>query len=162
MIDCIRWMIRRDYPLCASIASSTLDPWDEGDLIRVLRERAVIGMVAEDRGQVVGWMVYELHRSRFHLLNLAVSLWRRREGIGSAMLTKLAGKLAYRRTEITVDVRERALPAQLFLRANGFKATEVARRYFSDTREDAYRFRYERSGLLAPAGVPVRREGGAV
>jgi len=56
-------------------------------------------MVAEHDEKVVGFMIYELHKTRLHILNFAVAPQYRRLGIGRQMVTKLIGKLSsHRRT----------------------------------------------------------------
>ncbi len=44
-------------------------PWADTDFTRCLRQRNCIGMVAEISGGVVGYMLYELHRTKVHILN---------------------------------------------------------------------------------------------
>jgi ribosomal-protein-alanine N-acetyltransferase len=112
----IRWMIRRDMPDVLQIEQASFEfAWSEEDFIRCLRQRNCIGMVAEQGDRVAGFMVYELHRTRLHLLNFAVCRSLRRHGIGGQMIGKLIGKLSpQRRTRITLEVRETNLPAQLF------------------------------------------------
>ena len=62
-------------------------------------------MVAEEDEQVVGFMIYELHKNRLHILNFAVHPEHRRTGVGKAMLTKLLGKLSHeRRNRIMLEV----------------------------------------------------------
>ncbi len=69
----IRWMIRRDMAEVLEIESEGFEfPWREEDFIRCLRQRNCIGMVAEHAERVVGFMIYELHKTRLHLLNFAV------------------------------------------------------------------------------------------
>ena len=69
----IRWMIRRDMPSVLDIESRCFEfAWSEDDFIRCLRQRNCIGMVAEEDNQVVGFMIYELHKNRLHILNFAV------------------------------------------------------------------------------------------
>ena len=88
----IRWMIRRDMPTVLGIENSCFEfAWNEDDFIRCLRQRNCIGMVAEEDEQVVGFMIYELHKNRLHILNFAVHADHRRAGVGKAMLTKLLG-----------------------------------------------------------------------
>lgn len=136
----IRWMIRRDMPEVSAIEEKSFDfPWSEEEFIRCLRQRNCVGMVAERDDKVVGFMIYELHKNRLHLLNFAVDPAYRREGVGSAMLEKLTSKLSHkRRHKITLETRESNLPAQLFLKKNGFRAISVLRDFYEDTTEDAY------------------------
>jgi ribosomal-protein-alanine N-acetyltransferase len=109
------------------------DPWTEDDLLKCLKQRNCIGMIAENDSQVVGFMVYELHANRLHLLRIAVDPDHRRTGIGSEIINRLVGKLSVlRRKRITVDVPEESLPAQLFLASHGFRAMSFV--------ANAYRF----------------------
>jgi ribosomal-protein-alanine N-acetyltransferase len=50
-------------------------------------------MVAELADSVVAFMIYELHRSRLHMLNFAVTRSHRRLGVGTQMMEKLVAKL---------------------------------------------------------------------
>ena len=140
----IRWMIRRDMAEVMGAERSSFDhPWTEEDFLQCLRQRNCIGMVAEEGDRVVGFMIYELHKSRLHLLNFAVAPAHRRTGIGAQMVSKLIGKLAsHRRSKISLAVRERNLPAQLFFRALDFKAMRVLRNYYEDSGEDAFLMEY--------------------
>jgi ribosomal-protein-alanine N-acetyltransferase len=142
----IRWMIRRDMPEVLAIETEGFEfPWCENDFLRCLRQRNCIGMVAECDDRVVGFMIYELHKSRLHILNFAVSARHRRHGVGTQMVTKLIGKLStQRRNRILLEVRETNLAAQLFFRSSGFRAVSVLREFYEDTPEDAYlmQFRY--------------------
>src|SRR5688572_8371708 len=125
----IRWMIRRDMPEVLSIEQDGFEfPWSEEDFIRCLRQRNCIGMVAEHDERVVGFMIYELHKSRLHILNFAVARDFQRRGAGTQMISKLIGKLSsQRRTRILLEVRETNLAAQLFFRAQGFRSVSVLR-----------------------------------
>jgi len=140
----IRWMIRRDMAeVLATELSSFEYAWTEDDFLRCLRQRNCIGMVAETDDRVIGFMIYELHRSRLHILNFAVHPGYRRTGIGEQMLDKLVNKLStHRRQRITLAVRERNLDAQMFFRRHDFKATRVLRRYYEDSGEDAFQMEY--------------------
>jgi ribosomal-protein-alanine N-acetyltransferase len=155
----IRWMIRRDMPEVLDIEQNSFEfPWLEDDFIRCLRQRNCIGMVAEYDDRVVGFMIYELHKTRIHIINFAVAEDFRRAGVGSQMIAKLTAKLSMqRRSRIILEVRETNLAAQLFFRENGFRAVSVLRSYYADTPEDAYlmqyRYRVERQTAAEP---PIR------
>jgi len=145
----IRWMIRRDMQEVLAIEQESFEfPWFEEDFIRCLRGRNCIGMVAEANvgslgDQIVGFMIYELHKTRLHILNFAVAECARHRGIGRQMAEKLISKLSsQRRTRITLEVRETNLAAQLFFRSIGFRATSVLRSYYEDSPEDAYLMQY--------------------
>jgi ribosomal-protein-alanine N-acetyltransferase len=161
----IRWMIRRDMSDVLEAEKGSFEfPWSEDDFIRCLRQRNCIGMVAEHDERVVGFMIYELHKKRLHILNFAVCRDVRRQGVGQQMIEKLASKLSsQRRTRITLEVRETNLPAQLFFRSSGFRAVSVIRDYYDDTPEDAYlmQFRYqeENSEMVLPINRITRLAG---
>ena len=119
----IRWMIRRDMREVLDIEETSFEfPWSEEDFVRCLRQRNCIGMVAEHDERVVGFMIYELHKTRLHVLNFSVDPANRRRGVGTHMVNKLIGKLSQqRRTRIMLEVRETNLAAQLFFRSAGFR-----------------------------------------
>jgi len=140
----IRWMIRRDMPEVLAIEHASFEyPWCEEEFLRVLRQRNCIGMVAEYGERIVGFMIYELHRNKIHVLDFATHPEFRRREIGRQMVAKLVGKLSnQRRSRIALYLRETNLAAQLFFRAMGFRAMEVLREHYPDTGEDAYTLQY--------------------
>jgi ribosomal-protein-alanine N-acetyltransferase len=147
----IRWMIRRDMPEVLQIEQSSFDySWTEEDFLRCLRQRNCIGMVAEQGEKVVGFMIYELHKTKLHVLNFAIQPAFRRLGVGVQMVTKLVSKLSsHRRTKITLEIRETNLAAQLFFRSQGFRAIRVLRAYYEDSGEDAFLMQYRLAGDMA-------------
>ena len=140
----IRWMIRRDMEQVLRIERASFEfPWSEDEFVRCLRQRNCIGMVAEHGDRVLGFMIYELHKTRLHILNFAVDPEVRRSGVGTQMVEKLVGKLSsQRRTRISLEVRETNLSAQLFFKGAGFRATSVLRDFYDDSPEDAYLMQY--------------------
>lgn len=153
----IRWAIRRDMPEMLEIdRRSFKHPWDEEEFLRCLRLRDHIGMVIEVGESVVGFMIYQLCKTRLHVVNFAVHpAWRRRS-LGEQMAKRLVGKLQHhRRTRVALDIRETNLVGQLFFRACGFKATRVERAFFADSREDAFRMEYRLAPEpLVPPSLP--------
>ncbi len=141
----IRWMIRRDMPEVLQAEQDSFEySWTEEDFLRCLRQRNCIGMVAEQGEKVVGFMIYELHKAKLHILNFAVSPSCRRVGVGRQMIAKLISKLSsHRRKRITLEVRETNLPAQLFFKAMDFRAVRVLRNYYEDSGEDAFLMQYQ-------------------
>ena len=140
----IRWMIRRDMPEVLQAEQQSFDySWTEEDFLRCLRQRNCIGMVAEHGEKVVGFMIYELHKAKLHIMNFAVHPQWRRLGVGAQMVAKLISKLSsHRRTRITLEVRESNLSAQLFFRKQEFKAIRVLRGFYEDSGEDAFLMEY--------------------
>jgi len=165
----IRWMIRRDMPEVLEIENDSFErPWCEEDFVRLLRQDivrllrqenpSVIGMVCEYDDDVIGFYMFELHKTRIHVLNFAVAPCHRHEGVGSQMVDKLVSKLSpHRRTRILLEVRETNLDAQLFFRNNGFRAVSVLRDYYDDTPEDAYVMEHRYQPDVSEMILPINR-----
>jgi ribosomal-protein-alanine N-acetyltransferase len=155
----IRWMIRRDMTAVLEIENENFEfPWSEDDFIRCLRQRNCIGMVAEREDEVVGFMIYELHKNRLHILNFAVADSHKRCGIGQSMVSKLVGKLSNdRRNRIMLEVRETNLEAQLFFKQLGFRAVSVLHDFYEDSTEDAYLMQYRYQPTAEELAHPTGR-----
>ncbi len=157
----IRWLIRRDMPEVLAIEQESFDySWTEEEFLCILRQRNCIGMVAEIDHEIVGFMIYELHKSNLYVLNFAVAKEYRHQGIGTRMVQRLVDKLSLqRRKEILLEVRERNLSAQLFFKSQNFYAVTVLRNHYDDTSEDAYIMRYQLETNAVPmiAGSTANR-----
>ncbi|MDR0338486.1 MAG: ribosomal protein S18-alanine N-acetyltransferase [Planctomycetaceae bacterium] len=155
----VRWMVRRDFPEVLAIEQSCFEfPWKEEDFIHCLQQRNCIGMVAEYEGHVVGFMIYEVPKNRIHLLNIATAPEFRRRGVAGQMVRKLVGKLVnQRRSRIVLEVRETNLPALVFFRALGFRATVVIKNFYDDMNEDAYVLQYRLHNHSDAAFIPSNR-----
>jgi ribosomal-protein-alanine N-acetyltransferase len=140
----VRWMVRRDFPEVMAIENSCFEfPWREEDFQVCLKQRNCIGMVAEVDGRVVGFMIYETPKNRIHLLNIATLPEFQRRGVATQMVQKLIGKLTnHGRTRISMEIRESNLPALIFFRSRGFRATGVLHCFYEDTNDDAYVMQY--------------------
>lgn len=135
----IREMIRRDMPEVLDIEAEGFEfPWLEEDFIRCLRQRNCVGMVAEHKDRVAGFMIYELHKNRIHVLNFAVATRYQRRAIGTQMVFKLQAKLSAQGcSRLTVNIAERNLVGQRFFRGHRFQAVLPILRG-ADHGEDAY------------------------
>ena len=145
----VRWMIRRDMPEILAIEEQCYEwqMWGDEDFMTCLRQRNCIGMVAERDERIVGYMIYELHKSSLHLVNFAVAPDHQRQGVGTAMVDRLVAKLTHqRRNAIRLCVSASNLGAQLFFKRMGFLATGILWGYYEDSDEDAYVMRYELEG----------------
>lgn len=141
----ISWMIRRDLPEVLKIEDESFKyPWDEQDFVSVLMQRNCIGMVAKFEDKIVGYMLYELHKTDLHVINFAVDYHMRRHKIGTAMVDKLKTKLSnQRRTKLIMEVADYNLGAQIFFQKQGFKAIGVLRDFYDECDADAYLMEYE-------------------
>lgn len=88
-------------------------------------------------------MIYELHKSRLHLANIAVMPAMHRKRVGAKMIQRLVDKLSQQRRRcITANVRESNLAAQLFFQQCGFRCVEIIKNAYDNVVEDAYAMRY--------------------
>lgn len=155
----VRWMIRRDLKHVVDIESQVFGAyaWSESQFIDSLRQRNVIGLVAEfkhprcETESIVGFVVYELHRRSLVIQNLAVDPGCQRHWVATELIGKLIAKLSpQRRSIIRVKVRESNLAALKFFASCGFEAVKVLRNeceylHMDDAiggREDAYLMQY--------------------
>jgi len=135
----IRWLIRRDMDEILEIERTAFCvPWTESDFLECLRAQRVIGTIIEDESnQIAGYLLYELRDRSFHLIRLAIARSWRRNGLGTALIAKIRGKLSpSQRSAITIDVPDSNTGAHLFLQSCGFRAIRVIR-----GNPDVYAFR---------------------
>ncbi len=139
----IRWMTRADMADVLEIDRlSFADPWCEVDFANCLRQRGIIGLVAEQSAvSIAAYMLYGLRRDSMLIHRLAVHPQYRLRGFARAMVEKLIGKLTrQRRSHLLTTVCESDLHAHLFFRQMGFLATEVTQGQFGP--RDGYAFEY--------------------
>jgi len=164
-----RWMIRRDIEPVLAIETASFEfPWSEEDFLAALQQRAIIGMVSldtdtmasmgEDPDDIIhGYMIYQLHKDHFRILNLAVDPKKRRLRAAAGMVKELIRKLStQRRTHIITEVRAANLDAHLFFKSVGFFATRVAYNCYDDCDDDAYVMEYHHKPLKSEF-IPVNR-----
>ena len=142
----VRWMCRKDMKDVLRIERESFDEhaWSEEQFMACLQNRNCIGMVAEYQGKVVGFMIFETQKTKILLRTVATLSKFRRKGVASQMIDKLKKRLGRQRcNQIMLEVRETNLPAQLFLRSLGFRATDILHGFFVENDEDAYRMVYK-------------------
>jgi len=138
-----RWMIRRDMVEVLQIENLSFKmPWSEEDFVKVLRQRRSVGRVVEIDEKVAGYMIYNLNKNHFEILNFAVHPDYRRQGVAEKMINHLKDKLTIeRRRSIFLKVADFNLDMQLFLRSQGMRAVGVKDNHYDDD-SSAYTFRY--------------------
>jgi [ribosomal protein S18]-alanine N-acetyltransferase len=87
-------------------------------------------LVAEDGGQLAGFLVWRDIAGESEILNLAVDPSFRRRGIAAALLAALPPQRVF------LEVRASNLPARRLYEKAGFRAISVRRAYYHDPPED--------------------------
>ena len=141
----VRWMIRNDYAAVQRIENVSFpQPWTPEELADLMRQDDTYGLVADVGLGPVGFVLYRTMGRVTAIENLAVDPLYRRSGIGSALVRKITSRLCSLKREVAVArVVETNLPAHLFFKACGFRATSVQKGlYLPMCDADAYVFKY--------------------
>ena len=102
-------------------ADSFGHPWSEQDFVEHLADPNAVAIVAERRGQILGYEVFGIGIPWFQLHSCVVRREYRRRGIGSTMVASVARLVADRESAgIVTKIPERNVGAQLFFRQCGF------------------------------------------
>lgn len=153
----LNWYCQRDLPGVVAINdASFVNPWTEGQFKECLAKGHNNMLVAHACRELVGYALFHQHRDAgIQLWTLAVHPAARRLGIGRQLIGALQNRLRPGH-KLLLEVRETDLAAQLFLKALDIIAVRVLRAHFSDTGEDAYRFRYVAPGVRAASEAACR------
>lgn len=159
----VRHMFPEDFRQVVDLDIKSGGSLDEKQLYDCLGCKEIIGLVYETpliEGKIIrGFALYEIREKSLNLFYLMVDSDHRRMDIGSQIVDYIKDRLRFGNRRIKVHARESALPVQLFLKHNGFVAYEVRRRFFPDTKEDAYMMRFG-DRQMAEAKDRVFSEGG--
>lgn len=109
-------------------------------LSKVSRRLTQVGILAEHKGQVIGYCMYELCSYELRLMRLAVLPEARRQGFGTRLVAAVISRLSAKRRRLVAVVEERNLPAQLFLKRLGLRCVAVERDADLLNGGDLYRF----------------------
>ena len=131
------------------------DPWSEASFRESLAAAWSFGLVAEQEGDVVGYLIAREAAGTGEILNLAVDPPYRRGGIARALLDAGLAVLRQRAVqEVFLEVRVSNEAAQELYRGAGFRVVGRRRAYYRNPVEDALVLRRPLSGAQnAPDGV---------
>lgn len=140
----IREMTPDDIEAVMDIETMSYDnPLNERQLKKYLRRRNMAGFVSVLSDEIIGFILIEIFKSHFHLIDVAVHSDHIRQGVGKQLMAFVTGRLSSsKKTSLSVHVRETNLAAQLYLKACGLKAVTVIRNFYQDTGEDCYKMEY--------------------
>ena len=112
-------------------------PWSLAMFVLELSKPSGICLAAVSHGRIVGYLVCSRYDTVWHLMNVAVDLGLRRQGIASTLIERLF-ELADRDGEqYTLEVRTSNDPAIALYERFGFESAGVRPGYYHDNKEDA-------------------------
>lgn len=114
-------------------------PWSLGVFTSELGQDASrYYVVLRSEGKVAGYAGLMFVADEAHVTNIAVSPFRRRQGLGTRLLVHLAREGTRRRcAAMTLEVRVGNTGAQALYQRFGFVTAGVRRNYYPETHEDA-------------------------
>lgn len=123
----LRWMATRDEARVVEIEQLCFPcPWTFDNFFFFLNKPGVEGVVAEIRGDVAAYCVYNRRkRTRPEIMNLAVAPHIRRRGLGRLLVRHVQNCPGCR--SISALVSEQNVEGQLFFRSLRFRANEIVR-----------------------------------
>lgn len=107
----VRWMIRRDlHDALRSECDTYSLPLDESEMMGLMRQRNVIGLVAEGEvdelgeDNVVGHVLYSMRRDAIGLLTVGVKKEVRGQGVVESLLATITKKIVQESTKVTNSI----------------------------------------------------------
>jgi ribosomal protein S18 acetylase RimI-like enzyme len=151
-VPVLRIFLKKDLERVAEIEAIAFDsPWTVQEFQQVLKNPNVCALVAEVRGDVAGFVFYELRRVArskrltIELLDLAVAPHIRGRGIGWILTRHVQSRCGDAGDCIRANVAESSVDAQLFLKRLGFRCMKIIPRFYPNG-QTAYRFSWRCKG----------------
>ncbi len=133
----VRRLAYSDLPGVISIERRSFpSPWSLAMFVLELSKPSGICLVATEGDELLGYLVCSRYDRVWHLMNVAVSPDRRRQGVASRLISQLieeaGGELPF-----TLEVRVSNREAIAMYERLGFRSAGVRPRYYQDNGEDA-------------------------
>ena len=114
------------------------DPWSEQSIASELKNNLAFWLVAEEDGEVVGYIGSQTVFPESDVMNVAVRPDRRRLGIGQILVEALIRHLQTRECEsLTLEVRASNASAIALYEKLGFAQIGLRKNYYRNPKEDA-------------------------
>jgi [ribosomal protein S18]-alanine N-acetyltransferase len=134
----IRRLTYADLPQIIAVERRAFPtPWSLAMFVLELSKPAGVCLAALRDGEMLGYLICSRYDTVWHIMNVAVDPGRRREGIGSALLTDLLRRIDGHGARFTLEVRESNFGAIELYKRFGFAPAGRRRRYYQDNGEDA-------------------------
>jgi ribosomal-protein-alanine N-acetyltransferase len=117
---------------------SFVTPWTKGMVEETLASPISVNYILEEGGRLLGYIMLYWVADEAHILNLAIHPARRREGLGSRLISHAIDHSTKSGvSDFFLEVRESNHSAQGLYGKLGFKAIGRRKRYYTETKEDA-------------------------
>jgi [ribosomal protein S18]-alanine N-acetyltransferase len=134
----IRRLTYADLPQVIAIERRAFPtPWSLAMFVLELSKPSGVCLAAEDERGIVGYLICSRYDTIWHIMNVAVAPEHRREGIATALLGELLGRVDEPEPRFTLEVRTSNTGAMALYERFGFRAAGMRRRYYQDNGEDA-------------------------
>lgn len=141
-VKSVRWMVHRDIPEVLKIENEVFTGFlrfDKEYLLGILKQKNIIGMVAEIDNKILAYMIYEFDNIKINVIKFAITEGQHQ--IANDMIEKLKIKLENQKKDyLDFCVSESNLAIQLFLKQHGFLAVKIIH---ADS-EDRYLMRFSK------------------
>lgn len=141
----IRKLVLEDAPAIAELEKRCFsDPWSEKSIASEVHNPLAYWLVAEDGGEILGYIGSQSVLDAADVMNLAVSPDHRRKGIGEKLIKALTRHLQEHGViALLLEVRVSNAPAIRLYEKLGFVQVGRRPRYYTNPREDALILRKE-------------------
>lgn len=120
------------------------DPWSENSVASELKNKLALWLVAEEEGQVAGYIGSQTCGDESDVMNVAVHPDFRRRGIAEALVKSLTEELKKIESRcLALEVRVSNVPAIALYEKLGFEEIGRRKNYYRNPREDALIMRKE-------------------
>jgi len=141
----IRKMRLQDAPAIARLEEICFsDPWSEKSIASEVNNPLSYWLVAEDHGEIAGYVGSQSVLDAADMMNLAVSPDYRRKGVGAMLIRELSHHLQQNQViALLLEVRVSNFPAISLYEKLGFQQVGRRPKYYHNPREDALILRKE-------------------
>jgi len=114
---------------------SFVRPWSAQQFARFANSHDSRGLVAEQKGVIIGYLLYQTSLALNHIAHIAVAPGHRSQGIGSTMIFAL--KDSHPCSALSLNVRRGNVQAQKLYQELGFAHVRTNQQHYADG-EDAF------------------------
>jgi [ribosomal protein S18]-alanine N-acetyltransferase len=135
----VRRLAYSDLPSVISIERRSFPaPWSLAMFVLELSKPSGICLAASRGDELLGYLVCSRYDQVWHLMNVAVTPHKRREGIATRLINRLLDETGSgAELPITLEVRVSNQEAIAMYEGLGFRSAGVRPRYYQDNGEDA-------------------------